>query len=150
MRWTKYRTGQLLVQLGNAVTSFRNHRLMIYNLTSSQAGIIGCLKKNKDQGLTTGELAREMNCANATISQILKTMRKKDLVVCCDDQEDDRKNRIFLTQRGRAQEKYLNKVIVESEEVVLRGMSEKEREQLNTLLLIALNNINIFKRGERE
>lgn len=150
MRQTKYKTGQLLVQLGNAVTHFRNQRLQLYNLTSSQAGVIGCLKKNKEQGITAGELAGEMNCAKATISQILKTMRKKDLVVCCDDQKDERKSRIFLTQRGRAQEKYLNRVIVESEEVVLRGMSEKEQEQLNTLLRIALNNINSFKMEGRQ
>lgn len=63
----------------------------------------------------------------------------------CTDEYDARKIVIYLTQKGQKQKSFLRNVSVENETILLRGMTEEERTELNRLLQIVLNNINMFK-----
>lgn len=142
MRKETYRTGQSLVQLGHLVTWFRNQKLQSQGLTSGQAGIIGCLREKTDAGISIGELVRELHRSKASVSQMLKTMEKKDLVRRCEDPDDARKTKVFLTEQGWGKEDDLRRVAAENEEIILKGMSEKEQREFNRLLRIASANMN--------
>lgn len=146
MRRMEYKTGQLLIQLGNMVTWFRNQKLQSKNLTSEQAGIIGFLEKKEDQGITICELAKEMSRSKAAVSEILKKMEQKSLIRRCEDLSDGRKKYVFLTEQGRNMEKDLMKASRESERIVLQGMSEAEQEEFCRLLEIAYKNMNVVRR----
>lgn len=150
MKDTKYKTGQLLVQLGHMVTWFRNQKLVNRGLTSGQAGVIGCLRKCADTGVTVGEVVEKLNRSKATVSEMLKIMEKKDLIQRFADPADARKIRIFLTEQGWGKEDDLRKVAEENEEIILAGMSEKEQKEFNRLLKIALNNMKRAVKMERE
>lgn len=145
MKKARYKTGQLLVQLGHLVTCFRNQKLQSQELTSGQAGILGCLRRHTGEGVTAGELVREMGRSKATLSEMLKAMEKKNLIRRCEDPEDGRKIRIYLTEQGWSKEEKLRKVAEENEQIILRGMSETERREFDRLLKIALANMNQSK-----
>lgn len=145
MKVAEYKTGQMLVQLGNLVTWFRNQKLQRQNLTSGQAGIIGCLRKQNDLGITTGKLAKELNCSKPTVSEMLNTLERKSLIRRCEDENDCRKNQIFLTTQGKEKETYLREVSLENEQILLRGMSAAEQKEFNRLLQIALENMKEMK-----
>lgn len=142
------KTGQLLVQLGNMVTWFRNLKLQDRGLTSSQAGALGYIQKHGNDGITVGNLARGLNLSNATVSEMLKIMEKKSLVIRCGDKADGRKSMVLLTNQGLAYEEYLKFVVSESENVLLRGMTKEEQSELNRLLCLALSNMNLFKTSD--
>ena len=143
----KYKTGQLLVNLGNKVTWFRNQKLQIQNLTSEQAGIISFLQQQGNLGITEGKLATEMNHSKATVSETLKKMEKKSLIKRCEDPDDGRKKYIFLTEQGQIKIEYLLKVSTATEKIILQGMSEYEQKELNRLLEIAVKNMNYFRKN---
>lgn len=150
MKQDTYRTGHLLVQLGHLVTWFRNQKLMSQDLTSGQAGIIGCLRECADKGSSIGALVGELDRSKASVSQMLKTMEKKELVRRCEDPEDARKTKVFLTERGWGKEKDLKRVAAENEEIILSGMSEGERIEFNRLLKIALANMQQSMQTDQE
>lgn len=147
---TRYKNGQLLVQLGHMVTWFRNQRLVSRGLTSGQAGIIGCLRKCADTGGTAGEVVEKLNRSKATVSEMLKIMEKKGLIKRCKDPEDTRKTRVFLTEQGWGKEEDLRRVAEENEAIILEGMSEEEKREFNRLLEIALENMKRAVQMERE
>lgn len=142
MENAKYKTGHLLVQLGHMVTWYRNQKLINRGLTSGQAGIIGYLQKYADTGVPVGKLVGKLNRSKATVSEMLKTMEKKDLIRRSEDPNDARKTRVFLTEQGWSKEDDLRKVAAENEEIILKGMSETEQREFNRLLEMALENMN--------
>lgn len=145
MKKAEYKTGQLLVQLGNMVTWFRNQSLQCYNLTSEQAGIISYLQQSGNEGITTGELAKQLHHSKATVSGMLKKMERKSLVRRYEDPKDSRKKHVFLTEQGLAKVVHLNQVSAENEQIILWGLSGYEQSELNRLLELALKNMNSFR-----
>lgn len=141
----EYKTGQMLVQAGNKVTWFRNQKLKHYNLTSEQAGVITCMKQSGKEGITTGELVRQLNHTKSTVSEILKKMEAKKLVKRYEDPDDGRKRRVVLTEQGLEDMSMLNRVSSECEQIVLKGMSDDEKKEFNRLLAVALENMNSFQ-----
>lgn len=142
MKKENYKTGQLLVQLGHLVTWFRNQKLQSHGLTSGQAGILGCLRLHADAGATAGELVKELSRSKATVSEMLKAMEKKELIRRSEDPKDGRKSRIFLSEQGWSKGEELKKVAAENEQIILKGMSERDRKEFNRLLKIALANMS--------
>lgn len=145
MKSMEYSISHLFVQIGNAVSWFRNQRMQDRGLTSSQAGIVSYIQKKGNPGIMAGELAKGLNLSKATISEMINLLEKKSLIMRRTDENDARKSMIFLTKKGMEQKSFLRNVSVESETILLRGMTEEEQEELNRLLQIVLNNINMFK-----
>lgn len=145
MDTAEYKTGHLLVQLGNAVTWFRNQKMHAVGLTSSQSGAIGHIQKYGKEGMMAGDLMIQMNLSKPTVSGIVKLLEKKGLIIRRADKSDERRRIIVLTEKGRKLEGSLEHVAIQTEETLLRGMTEKERAEFNRLLKIALNNMNSYR-----
>lgn len=138
----RYKTGQLFVQLGNAVTWYRNGRMKALGLTSSQSGVMRYIQKNRDKNVTAGELMTKLYLSKPTISKIIKQLEKKGLLERHVDESDFRKRIITLTEKGLSLESELLYIGVETESILLRGMQNEEKAEFQRLLWIALNNIN--------
>lgn len=145
MKTDVHKTGYLFIQLGNAVTWLRNLKLQSTELTSAQAGIIGFLHKNGNRGITPGELARELKLSKATISEMVKVLERKSVIIRHKDMEDGRKNMIFLTEKGMSWEQILDEVEEESAEILLKGMTMKEQEELYRLFSKVFDNVKMYK-----
>lgn len=145
MKAEVHKTGYLFIQLGNAVTWLRNLKLQNTELTSTQAGIIGFLYKNGNRGITPGELARGLKLSKATISEMVKVLERKSVIIRHKDVEDGRKNLIFLTEKGMDREQILYGVAKECDEILLKGMTVEERQELHRLLGKVINNVKEYK-----
>ena len=145
MRTPKYRTGRLLVQLGNGVSWFRNQKMQGMGLTSSQSEVIRYMLKHRDKRLTAGDLMAQLGLSQSTVAGILKRLEKKSLLVRQADETDARRSVILLTEEGLAMEKDLLRVAAQTEEILLKGMTEEEQAQFNHLLQTALDNMQAFR-----
>lgn len=141
----KYRTGRLLVQLGNAVSWFRNQKMQGIGLTSSQSEVIRYVLKHPDERLTAGDLMAQLGLSQSTMAGILKRLEKKSLLMRQSDESDARISRILLTEKGLALEGDLLKVAAQTEEILLQGMTDAEQAEFNRLLQMALENMHSFR-----
>ena len=92
-------------------------------------------------GITQLELVRLCHLTAPTISVALNKMENDGLVRRVADEKDMRQVRVYLTEKGRSHDAYIRKISKETEDRVLRGLSEKEISELNRMLRIMLENI---------
>lgn len=151
MRAPKYRTGRLLVQLGNSVSWFRNQKMQRMELTSSQSEVIRYMLKHRTERLTAGDLMVQLGLSQSTVAGILKRLEKKSLLLRQTDESDARRSCILLTEQGLALENDLKEVAAQTEEILLQGMTDDEQAEFNRLLQLALDNMHAFRAsGARE
>ena len=150
MRKPLYKTGRLLVQLGNAVSWFRNQKMQSIDLTSSQSEVIRYMLLHQDACVTAGDLMVQLGLSQSTVAGILKRLEKKSLLIRQTDMADARRSRILLTKEGLALERNLKEIAFQTEEILLQGMTEEEQAQFNRLLQVALENMSAYRTAPRE
>lgn len=92
-------------------------------------------------GLTQVELARAAGLTSPSVSAALNKMEADGLVKRVPDEKDRRKVYVFITEKGRELDRELIDRCHEIESVMLRGISESERNELMTLLRRMLSNL---------
>lgn len=141
----QFRTASMIVRLGNVVAWLRNQRMQQREITSSQSDVIRYILKHRDQPVTAGDLMKQLSLSPSTMAGILKRLEHKGLIVRTQDARDARKIIITPTREGLALEDYLKETAVQTEEILLRGMTPAEQEEFYRLLGIALRNANAVK-----
>ena len=103
-----------------------------YELTPIQYAVLKCIGELDLHN--PKEIADYLMLENSTISGILDRMENKGLIERSIDTEDRRYIRVDITEAARALEKPVNKTVEDVNKTVLSGFTNKEAEQLRTLL----------------
>ena len=98
------------------------------NISHVQADILGYLYKNKNRVIYQNEIEKEIGARRSTISGILRTMEKNELIKRCDSLNDARKKEVSLTIKSIKKHDELEKKIVVFEKELLKGISCEEKE----------------------
>lgn len=137
---------------------FRLHRLIIENrvrqtgVYRSQHQILMCIASNP--GITQKEIARFHETSTATIAVSLKKLEKAGYIRRAADREDNRCNRIQVTEQGQAvvNQSYVIFQAIENE--IFAGFSEEDFRCLDHLLSRVYRNMDEmnerFEKGSRE
>lgn len=141
----QFKTASLIVRLGNVVAWLRNQRMQKRDITSTQSDVIRYILKHRQEPVSAGDLMKEFSLSPSTMAGILKRLENKALIARRTDEQDARKILIAPTEEGLALEDYLKETAVQTEEILLRGMSEAEQAEFYRLLQIALRNANAVK-----
>ena len=141
----QFKTASMIVRLGNVVAWLRNQRMQKRDITSTQSDVIRYILKHRQEPVSAGDLMREFSLSPSTMAGILKRLENKALIDRRTDEQDARKILITPTEEGLALEDYLKETAVQTEEILLRGMSEAEQAEFYRLLQIALRNANAVK-----
>jgi len=138
-----YITASKLLRLGNAIAWYKNQNMKSMNLTSTQSEAIQYILKNKGKDrITAADLMENLELSQSTVAGILRRLEQKNLIKCSTAPNDKRFNLITVTSEGLKLEEELQKTAVETENIILSGMSDNEQKEFNRLLQIALDNIN--------
>ena len=89
---------------------------------------------NRDDGITQKELANYLNKDYGSITRSLDGLEKRDWVRREDSSEDRRTKLVFITEQGKKIFKIVLPLQIERNEQILNGVSEKDFEQLVTIL----------------
>lgn len=101
-------------------------------LYRGQPPLIGLLAHS--DGLPQSRLAEQLDVTAATISRMLDRMEKAGFVTRGPDPDDQRVTRVHLTDKGRAVQDELHRLILKIEEDTFAGFTPEERAEVSGYL----------------
>ena len=125
----QFRAASLIVQLGNAVTYYRNLKMEHIGLTSVQSDALIAALRNP--GITAARLKEQLQLSQSTVAGILSRVAGKGLI-----------------EKKADQEMPLKEIALETQQSLVEGMSEAEQEEFIRLLDIALENMNRVRQAQ--
>ena len=120
------------------LNTMRLHRqLMIRTLTArgSHPGQAFCLRLlGSNDGTTQRDMAETLHLARPTLSRMLRTMEKANMIERRPDATDQRLTRVYLTPSGRDRERDLHAVASDYVKQTIGTLPEEDRRDLARLL----------------
>lgn len=110
-------------------------------ITTTQMEILLYIFKNEDKDIYQKELENVLNLRRATVSGVLQTMEKNNLITRITDAEDTRTKKIILNEETRNIFLKQLKQFDEIEKVIVDGISEKELEVFFEVIQKMKNNV---------
>lgn len=108
--------------------------------TPTQMQILEYMFKHQDQEIYQKDLEKVLNLRRATVSGVLKTMEKNNLIERIIDSNDTRTKKIILNPKTNDLFMEKKKEMEKLEEVIVEGIDEEEIDAfLNVLNKIKLN-----------
>lgn len=105
----------------------------ICSLSPSQMKIIAYIF-NKDGEVYQRDLEKDLNLRRATLSGVLNTMEKNNLLIRISSDKDARSKRIILNEKTKEIFSKKREKLIEVENILIRGIEEKELNKfLNTI-----------------
>ena len=98
------------------------------NLTHTQARILRFLFTNKDKTIYQSDVEKEVGVRRSTISGILDTMVKNNLIIRKESAKDARKKEVALTVNSLNKHKEIEKKIADFESFLLKGITKEEKD----------------------
>ena len=125
----------LLTTALHSVFQYLNGKLSEYDVRPSQYGVLSCLWQRE---FATPKQISEILCLEtSTISGVLDRMQKKGLIDRVINRDDRREVRVVPTEKGKALEEPISKIIDEVNEEVLKCFTDEEvallKNQLRTI-----------------
>ncbi len=96
-------------------------------LTNTQVRILKYLFDNKDKVIHQSDIEKEMLLRRSTISGILNTMEKNNLIKRLDSEVDARKKKIALTSNSLNKHKEIENKMANFEKVLLNKITDEEK-----------------------
>lgn len=117
-----------------------------YSLTPAQIMIIKFLIKNKNNIVYQKDIEKKLGLRKSTISGILSTMIKNDIIVSISSSNDLRSKEIKLTEKGLKLDKIMRKNAKEFEELLQSNIKPEDLEVFYRVTKQIQDNL----RGENE
>lgn len=118
-----------------------------YGVTYTQSMVILFLFETQkfygdDHEISQRDVENYLYVKGSTVTRLLARMEENGLITREKSQRDSRSNCLHLTEKGKSCHKLFFGVLDNVEEMMTKGLTEPEREQLKTLLQKVLANIN--------
>lgn len=98
-------------------------------------------EQSRQQSFSQRDLARILDISPAAVTNSLKTMEKSGYILREPEEEDARRNRMTLTEKGRAAVQGCEEAFGAVAHRMLQDFSEREQEQLADFRARMLNNL---------
>lgn len=112
-----------------------------YNLTPAQIFIIKYLSKNKRKTLYQKDIEKKIGLRKSTISGIIKTMQKNNIIMSIDSKSDLRSKEIVLTKDGLKLERLMRKKEKDFEKLLEKDIDKKDLEIFYKVTMQIQNNL---------
>lgn len=131
----------LLHQLDHGFYQLANRLLKQMELTMPQAMVLKFLSDNEGSCINQRAIEELMHISNPSVTSLMRNMEEKGLLVRRRDVHDARSYRVEITQRGKAVDAQVGGAILQSDRLLLEGLSEQERRALRQMLQRMLANV---------
>jgi DNA-binding MarR family transcriptional regulator len=122
----------LLAQVGGHAAMKFGERLSVLGLTPPHVGILGAI--DRSEGLSQQALCERLRVMPSRLVTLVDELEQRELVERRDKPDDRRTYALYLTEKGRGTLKAIGLVAREHQEALCAALTEREREQLATLL----------------
>lgn len=110
-------------------------------LTRMQRFTIGFLCRHSEEEIYQKHLETEFAISRATASNMLSVMERKGLITREPVAHDARLKQIVLTERAKNLNRQIEEDIRETEILLTKGMSEKDKQQMHSYLDMMILNL---------
>ncbi len=131
--------GFLVNDISRLISTEYNRIMKPLGLTRAQWRVIVHLHRN--DGMTQSELAELLDVGKVSVGGLIDRLEHSGWVERRNDPTDRRSNLVFLTKKGRAIEKEMEKTGRELTRQTLRNLGPDERTQLVDLLIAVKSNL---------
>ena len=114
----------LLTTAQHNVFQLLSVKLAGYDVTPSQYGVLSCLWGRTHA--TPKQIAETLCLETSTISGVLDRMQKKDLIDRVTNKEDRREVQVIITEKGKALEGPISRIIDDVNAEVLKDFKQEE------------------------
>ena len=122
-------------RLGRACRAHRNHVAASFEPIGIYVGQeLILVQLWAEEGVTQSCLAERVGVDASTMTKTLQRLERHGLVQRCQDSQDTRVSRVYLTDEGRALELPITNAWNEIEHHTFAGLTEEECGQLDVLL----------------
>ena len=118
--------------------------------TPTQMRIIEYILENAKKEIYQRDLEQVLNLRRATVSGVLQTMEKNQLIERVTDNNDLRSKKIILNKKTRDLFKKKEKQMKKIENILIRGISENELQTFSNVLEQMKENIKIQSLSENK
>ena len=116
-------------------------------ITCKQWFLLACMNLYSKEAPTANDLAETMGCSRQNVKEILNTLVKKEILVLKQDENDKRKQRIYLTSKQkRLAKKYQNKEM-DFLKLLYKGISDDEIRNVFQIISRMEKNLTGAARG---
>lgn len=131
----------LINQINNIQEKRLNHALKAQDITLSQAKALSILLHHPERQATLKDLEKKLDLAQSVTAGIVARLEQKNYVESFGDQHDKRIKIVRITPLG--EQKYLisQTALSELEKTAFSMLTDNEKQQLNSLLLIVRNTL---------
>lgn len=131
---------QLFIHTNHAHHSEVERRTASLGIHQNQHRMLMCIMRMQGEP-SQRQLASEMGISPAAVTTILKSLEKEGYVTRCATDEDNRRNRVAITEKGRSKLDEAHVIFDRVDQAMFRGMSESEIRTLQGLLSRMKNNL---------
>lgn len=125
--------GLLIKQISNLVRMRVDTELSAYDLTFSQLLVMRCVDEAGGE-MTQKAIEQALNVSHPTVVGLISRLEKNGYVLSLSGDGKQKSKRIQITERGRQQKIQLAENRKRTDELLLHGFSESEKETLWQLL----------------
>ena len=95
-------------------------------ITCKQFFLMACMNLFTEEAPTANELAKIMGCSRQNIKEILNSLEKKELIRLEPDENDRRKNRVYMTKKAKQMSVKYKEKEVQFMKLLFEGLSDKD------------------------
>ncbi|WP_291571308.1 MarR family winged helix-turn-helix transcriptional regulator [Clostridium sp. UBA4548] len=133
------RLGYWLKLVTRKMTGYHDARLLKYNITSAQLGVL--IELCGREGQSQREFQQILEIKPATFTGLVSSLEEKGLIKRIHDNEDARINRIYLTEEGKAIKEESFKEFLNARDIMFKGFMKEEQQLLVCWLRKIYNNL---------
>ena len=130
----------LIIRVAHEIVQHEDSSLGEYGLTYAKSNIIAFLSHNQHRTINQTAIAAQFGVKPSSVTSILTSMEKQDLVTRTKHPKDSRNNVIALTRKGLDLDAILRSQVRSLEDKMLKGVDLEERRALMASLVKLLVN----------
>lgn len=127
-------------EISQGVYNHLEDRLAKYELVKGQAHLLILIRDN--DGCTQKELANFVGVKYSSMSERLNKLEKSGYIERMTDADNMKFNRIFITSAGKTAVIQARKIIKETDEIMFKGMTKKDKVQFEEYLKKMAKNLS--------
>ncbi len=136
-------TGKMINRISNRLRRRSMAVQETVGVSGSQGNILDyILVESMKRKVYQKDIEREFGLRPPTASEVLKSLEKREMICRIPDEEDGRWKKIVFTQKAEKIHDALRREIEESEILLLRGISQEERETFLKIAAKMLENLD--------
>lgn len=110
-------------------------------ITVKQFFLLACMNLFPGEAPTANQMAETMGCSRQNVKEILNSLSKKGIVVLRQDENDKRKQRIYLTEKQKQLAVKYQQKEMEFMQLLYKGVSDEEIKTVYGIISRMENNI---------